>query len=123
MSQYKSNRNAEDVKREITAIIRELKDPRVMDKMLTVVRIDMADDLSFAKVYVSAFEGLDTAKTACKGLVSATGLIKKELSKRLKIRKSPDLKFIADDSVKQANELWANFEKANKRTADDTVEQ
>lgn len=111
MSQYKSSRNAEDVKREITAIIRELKDPRVMDKMLTVVRIDMADDVSYAKVYVSAYEGLNVAKKACEGLTRASGLIKKELSKRLKIRKSPDLKFVPDDSVKQANDLWANFEK------------
>lgn len=60
MSVYKNDRAAEDIKREITAVIRELKDPRVAGKMLTVVRIELANDLSFGKVYVSAFDGIAT---------------------------------------------------------------
>lgn len=110
MSMYKNNRTAEDIKREITAIIRELKDPRVQGKLLTVVRIELANDLSFGKVYISALEGIDTAKTAVKGLENANGLIRRELLHRLKLRKAPELKFVADDSVKQGIELWQNYE-------------
>lgn len=110
MSMYKNDRTAEDIKREITAVIRELKDPRVQDKLLTVVRIELASDLSYGKVYISALEGLDTAKTAVEGLTRAQGLIRREVGNRLHLRKSPELRFIADDSVRAGIELWENYE-------------
>ncbi len=105
MPGYKSDRISEDIKREIIAITRELKDPRVADKMLTIVRVDIASDASFAKVYVSALDGIETAKTAVKGLVSATGFIRRELGNRLHLRKTPELKFIADDSIEKGMEI------------------
>ena len=110
MSMYKNDRTAEDIKREITAVIRELKDPRVQDKLLTVVRIELASDLSYGKVYISALEGLETAKTAVEGLTRAQGLIRREVGNRLHLRKSPELRFIADDSVRAGIELWENYE-------------
>lgn len=110
MSMYKNDRTAEDIKREITAIIRELKDPRIQDKLLTVVRIELASDLSYGKVYISALEGLDTARTAVEGLTRAQGLIRREVGNRLHLRKSPELRFIADDSVRAGIELWENYE-------------
>ena len=110
MSMYKNDRTAEDIKREITAVIRELKDPRVQDKLLTVVRIELASDLSYGKVYISALEGIETAKTAVEGLTRAQGLIRREVGNRLHLRKSPELRFIADDSVRAGIELWENYE-------------
>ena len=62
MAGYRIDRVSEDIKREIIAVIRELKDPRVMDKMLTVVRVEVSSDASYAKVYISAMEGLDVAR-------------------------------------------------------------
>ena len=62
MAGYRVGRVSEDIKREIVAIIRELKDPRVRDKFLTVVRVDVSSDLSFAKVYVSSMSGIEDAK-------------------------------------------------------------
>ena len=99
MAGYRIDRVSEDIKREIIAIVRELKDPRVLDKMLTVVRVEVSSDASFAKVYISALEGLDTAKEAVKGLKSATGYVRREVGKRLHLRKTPELVFIADDSI------------------------
>ncbi len=110
MAGYRTDRVSEDIKREIMAMIRELKDPRVKDKMLTVVRVEVSSDLSYAKVYVSALEGLDTAKKAVKGLVSATGRIRREVGARLHLRKTPELKFIADDSVAQGMEIFKKLE-------------
>ncbi len=101
MAGYKTDRVSEDIKREIAAIIRELKDPRVQDKMLTVVNVDVSSDASFAKVYVSALEGIETAKIAVKGLTNATGYIRREVGQRLHLRKTPELKFIADDSIEK----------------------
>ena len=99
MAGYRIDRVSEDIKREIIAIVRELKDPRVLDKMLTVVRVEVSSDASYAKVYIRALEGLDTAKEAVKGLKSATGYVRREVGKRLHLRKTPELVFIADDSI------------------------
>ena len=99
MAGYRIDRVSEDIKREIIAVIRELKDPRVMDKMLTVVRVEVSSDASYAKVYISAMEGLETAKEAVKGLKSATGYIRREVGKRFHLRKTPELNFVADDSI------------------------
>lgn len=115
MPGYKTDRRAEDIKREIIAVIRELKDPRVTSAILTVVRIELARDLSYGKVFVSSLDGLEKAKVAVKGLESATGLIRKEIGGRLRLRKTPELKFIADNSVESAIEL---FKKLNNNRED-----
>ena len=99
MAGHRVDRVSEDIRREIMAVIRELKDPRVQDKLLTVVRVEVSSDASIAKVYVSAMEGIETAKTAVKGLVSATGYIRRTVGQNLHLRKTPELKFIADDSI------------------------
>ncbi len=110
MAGYRQDRMSEDIKREIIAVIRELKDPRVKDKMLTVVRVDVSKDLSYAKVFVSALDGIDSAKEAVKGLVSATGRIRREVGTRLRLRKTPELKFVADDSVEHGMEIFKKIE-------------
>ena len=110
MAGYRVGRVSEDIKREIVAVIRELKDPRVRDKILTVVRVDVSSDLSFAKVYVSSMSGIDDAKEAVKGLTSATGLIRREVGSKLHLRKTPELKFIADDSVQHGMEIFKKIE-------------
>lgn len=112
MSGHKTDRVSEDIRREITAVIRELKDPRVKDKMLTVVRVEVSSDASYAKVYVSALEGIETAKEAVRGLVSATGYIRREVGTRLRLRKTPEIKFVADDSVEKGIDMFRKLEKA-----------
>ena len=110
MAGFRINRVSEDIRREIIAIIRELKDPRVMGKMLTVVRVEVASDASFAKVYVSVLKGIDSAKEAVKGLTAATGYIRREVGSRLHLRKTPELKFIADDSIEQGFNMFKKLE-------------
>lgn len=99
MAGHKKDRTAEDIRREVTSVIRELKDPRVRDGILTVVRVEVSSDASFAKVYISSLDGLDKAKAAVKGLDGAVGYIRREIGGRLGLRKTPELKFIADDSI------------------------
>lgn len=101
MAGFHIDRISEDIKREIISLMRELKDPRVNGKMLTVVNVTVSSDLSYAKVYVSAMEGIETAKTACKGLTSAAGYIRRALGNNLHLRKSPELTFVADDSIEK----------------------
>ena len=106
MAGHRIGRTSEDIKREITAVIRELKDPRVSGKMLTVLRVDVSNDLSFVKVYISALEGIDVAKKAVEGLTGATGRIRGEIGRRLHLRKTPEIKFIADDSVEHGMKIF-----------------
>jgi ribosome-binding factor A len=104
MASFKANRLEEDINRELTAIFRELKDPRISD-MLSIVKCDLSRDLSHCKVYVSSFYGMDKTKESVKGLQSASGYIKRELFARLKMRKCPDLNFIADDSIERSTQI------------------
>lgn len=118
MAGYRSDRVSEDIRREIIAVIRELKDPRVKDKMLTVVRVEVSSDVSYARVYVSALEGIETAKKAVEGLTSATGLIRREIGSKLRLRKTPEIKFIADDSIEKGINLFRQLE-ASKGESDE----
>lgn len=95
---YTQSRLSEDFYREISSLLRELKDPRI-DPMLSVVAIDLTNDLSYCKVYVSSLNGIEAAKESVKGLRSASGWLKRELFGRLKMRKCPELIFCADNSI------------------------
>ncbi|MGN0550295.1 MAG: 30S ribosome-binding factor RbfA [Acutalibacteraceae bacterium] len=99
MGGHKIDRTSEDIKRELTAILRELKDPRISSVLLSVVRTELTNDLSYCKVYVSAMEGEAAAKQAVKALKSAAGYIRRELGARLTIRHTPQLLFYATDSI------------------------
>ncbi len=116
MAGYRVSRVSEDIKREITAIIRELKDPRVAGKMLTVVRVEVSSDASFAKVFISEFSGIENAKEAVKGLTAATGYIRREVGQRLHLRKTPELKFVADDSVERGFNMFKKLDEAENRS-------
>ena len=104
MPSFKNDRMAEDIHRELTDIFRMVKDPRVSG-MLTIVRVELAGDGSHCKVFVSSLLGMDDAKESVKGLRSAAGFIRRELFARLKMRKSPELHFIADDSIARGAEV------------------
>lgn len=106
MAGYRIDRITEDIKRELIAVLRDVKDPRVGGKMLSIVKVDVSSDLSYCKVYVSALEGTDAAKEAVKGLKAAQGFIRGRLSSALHIRKTPELKFVADDSIEKGMELF-----------------
>lgn len=98
---------SEDIRRIISGKMRDLKDPRINGgDMLTVVRCDVSSDGSFCKVYISSLEGIDKAKEAVKGFESASGFLKREISNVLKLRKCPELKFIADDSAEYSMRIF-----------------
>lgn len=99
MPGFKIGRTTEDIRRELTAILREVKDPRVKDCLLSLVRVEVTNDLSYCTVYVSTMEGMERTKTAVAGLKSAAGYIRHELGKRLSLRHVPTMLFKATDSI------------------------
>ena len=97
MPNYKNARHGEDIHRELTAIFRSLKDPRI-DPMLSIVRTELSRDGSSCKV-VSSLERLQRAEESVKGLKSAAGFIRREVGLRLAMRHTPEFHFIADNSI------------------------
>lgn len=124
MANFKAGRMSEDIRRIVSAKMRELKDPRLKGgMMLTIVRCDVASDGSFAKIYVSSLDGFENAKEAVKGLESAKGFLKREISNVLKLRKCPELKFVADNSAEKSveiNKILKNISHANDEISDET---
>lgn len=104
MSSNKVLRLNKDLKVIISKIIPELKDPRVTG-MLSVIRTDLTNDLSYCKVYVSSLEGKEATKNAVKGLQNAEGYIKREIASKLKMRKVPQLIFVADNSIEYSGKI------------------
>ncbi len=109
MAGHRNARTTEDISRELTAILRTVKDPRVQNTMLSIVRTDVTNDLSYATVYVSSMDGMDAAKAAIKGLQSAAGYMRRELGAALKLRHVPELRFVADDSIAYSAKLSATL--------------
>ena len=105
MSGHRTDRLSEDIKREIFAIARDLKDPRVNGKFFSIVKLIISPDAASAKVYISSIEGIGEAKQIVKGLESATGFIKREISNRLHMKKAPEILFVPDDSIEQSSQL------------------
>lgn len=101
MAGYKINRITQDVKVALSELLREIKDPRV-SKLLSIVKVDVSGDLSYATVYVSAIEGFEATVASTKALKGAAGFLRRELGARLKLRKVPELRFVADDSIEQS---------------------
>ena len=101
MNGVKTGRIAGDIRREMVEILREVKDPRVSG-LLSIVKVDVSGDLSYAKIYVSAIEGAEKTAESVAGLKSAAGYIRRELGHRLQLRKVPEVKFLADDSIAQS---------------------
>jgi len=104
MSGFKFGRASEDVKRELMEILREMKDPRVAG-VLSIVKIELTNDYSHCKVYVSSLDGMEAANEAVKVLKNASGFIRHELVTRLSMRKAPELHFIADDSIEHSADI------------------
>ncbi|MBO5200115.1 MAG: 30S ribosome-binding factor RbfA [Clostridia bacterium] len=98
MAGFKINRVTSDIKIALSEILMDVKDPRV-SKLLSIVKLDVSGDMSYAKVYVSAIEGKEKTEESVKALKGAAGFIRRELGARLSLRKVPELRFVADDSI------------------------
>ena len=97
MAKYRRGRINEEIQKEMTVILRKVKDPRVSDAFISVTAADCTPDLKYAKIYYSALSG--DKKEIAKGLKAATGFIRRELASSLNLRITPELTFLPDDSV------------------------
>ncbi len=123
MANFRADRMSEDIQREIAAILREMKDPRLHNGIISVVRCETAHDLSYSKVYISSMNGLDTAKEAVKALKNAQGFIRRELGTRLKLRYAPVLSFEATDSIEYSAHISRKLRDIQYAQTESTTEE
>ena len=123
MAGFKHGRITSDIQLAISGLLREVKDPRV-SPLISVVKVDVSGDLSYATIYVSAIDGYEATLNSVKGLKSAAGYLRRELGSRLKLRKVPELRFIADDSIIKSAEIMNIIEGFDhKNTPEDENEE
>ncbi len=88
----------QEVKREMSSIVRELKDPRI-SPMTSIVAADVSRDLKYAKIYVSVMGTDEEKRATMDALKSATGFIKREIGSRLDLRCVPQPTFVLDSTI------------------------
>jgi len=100
MASKKIQRINEDIQRVLATLLRNIKDPRINQGMISVTAVDTTNDLHQAKVYLSVF-GLQSEKELSRGLKSATGYLRRELGQSLSLRHTPELHFELDKSIER----------------------
>ena len=95
----KNTRINMEVQKELARIIREeIKDPRI-HPVTSVVACEVAPDLKTCKAYISVLGTEEDAQNTKKGLVNASGYIRRELARSVNLRNTPEITFIMDQSI------------------------
>lgn len=98
MAGNRINRINEEIQKELSSLFRTLKDPRVQGGMVTITHVDTTTDLRWCRVFVSVLDKTQE-QDVIKGLKSAAGYLRRELGAAVKLRYTPELQFVADDSI------------------------
>ena len=102
MPSVRYDRINEEIKKALSEIIRDMKDPRI-SPMTTVLLVEATNDLKIAKVRISVYDKSDDVRRETVAQLNrAEGVIARELGKRVDLRRIPTLKFSLDDSIEYA---------------------
>ncbi len=115
------NRINEDIRLCVDKLLREVKDPRVHQGLVSVTAVETTGDLKYSKIYLSVL-GLEDEKTMKQGLKSASGWLRRELGQRLRLRNTPELTFIIDHSIEEGahiNSILASLDIKPEETEND----
>ena len=100
MAKNRIGRINEEIQKELSSLLRTVKDPRLQNGLLTITHVDTTPDLRFSKIFISSLDK-SQEQEMMKGLKSAAGYLRRELGSALKLRYTPELQFVADDSIQQ----------------------
>ena len=98
MANNRLARTNDDIQRVLSELLRNVKDPRVQQGMISVTRVETTGDLRYAKVWLSVY-GMENEKEFRRGLKSASGWLRKELASSMSLRYTPELVFELDHSI------------------------
>ena len=120
MASNRIGRINDEIRRELSDILRTVKAPRVSQSMLTITHVDTTSDLRYARIYLTALDRTGE-KDLMRGLKSASGYLRRELGSRLNLRYTPELQFFADDSIAHGAhilDMLSHVKPANPANAD-----
>ena len=118
MASNRINRINEEIQKELSNLIRTLKDPRIQNTMISITRVETTPDLRYTKVYVSFLQE-EKAADALKGLQSAAGYLRRELGSALNLRYTPQIMWALDDSITYGAKLLALINSLEVKHDDD----
>lgn len=98
MASNRLARTNDDIQRVISSLLRNVKDPRVQQGMISVTRVETTGDLRYSKIWLSVM-GMKDEKEFKKGLKSASGWLRRELGSSMNLRYTPELVFEIDHSI------------------------
>ena len=103
----RGERVAEQIRRDLVDLLRQVKDPRVarLLPLVTITDIEVTPDYAHAKVFYTSLAGEERAGEVAKGLAHASGFLRRELGRRLHIHHIPELHFVFDASVERGTRL------------------
>ncbi|MDR5683894.1 MAG: 30S ribosome-binding factor RbfA [Armatimonadota bacterium] len=97
-------RMREFIRDEVGQILqRGLKDPRI--GFVSVTDVELSRDLRHAKIFVSVFGTPEEREQTMQGLASATGFVRTELARRLRVHHAPEIEFRLDDSIERGTRV------------------
>jgi len=119
MGQYRLQRLNDQLRDEISQLILrgDVKDPRV-STFLSINRVEITNDLAYAKVYVSSFLPDGDLRHGVAGLNAAAGFIQREIAKKLRIRQFPKLQFVLDAGMKDGFKMVQKLNALEKESAE-----
>ena len=103
MKRWRPESVGELIQKEISDVIRGMKDPRI--GFVTVTGVRMSVDLRYAKVYVSVMDSDEVRKATLEALTHGTAYIRREIGHRIQIRHTPELVFCYDDSIEYGTKI------------------
>ena len=121
MASNRIHRINEEIQKELSSLLRTVKDPRVQDTMISITRVETTPDLRYTKVYVSFLQE-DKAKEAMAGLKSAAGFLRRQLGHNLQLRYSPEIVWERDDSITYGAKMLKLINSLEVNHDDDTDE-
>ena len=122
MANFNIKRLSEDIKREISAAVSGVKDPRVSKNFVTVTHCELPNDMSYCKVHVACLGGEGRTDKAVEGMTAASGYFKKAIASRIRMRKMPELIFLPDNSLEYSAHIEEIIAKLPKPAQQDEEE-
>ena len=121
MANNRIARTNDDIQFRISALLREVKDPRIHQGMISVTRVETSGDLRYAKVWISVY-GMEDEKSFQKGLRSAAPWLRRELAHSLNLRYTPELVFELDHSIEYGAKINQMISELEIRETEDGSE-
>lgn len=113
MANNRIGRINEEIQRELSTLLPNVKDPRVSG-MISIIAVETTPDLRYAKIFISPLEK-DSGNEVLKGLKSASGYLRRELGHNLDLRYTPELTFVLDDSIDKGAQILELLRSTEKK--------